>query len=453
MKLSVLLTALVPLFFASACAPASSDGDCTDGSDNDADGLIDSQDPGCALNGDSEAPDPVLYACNDTVDNDGDGRIDTDDYGCANSQDDDEYNEPISACQDGEDNDGDGLTDFPNDPGCVLTLLDSEADDCPNGDGCPACANEIDDDSDGLLDYPADPGCNSAGDDDEFNADPSICGTTVLIQPLPTSGELMGQFGSSAPNELISPVCGGGGEEQVFIYEVTQARALLLSTDFPETTVDTVIYVRSECRMIDTEVGCNDGDFGSTLQIDRLEPGTYYIIVDTHTTVNEGVYRLQVSEFVPEHETCDATTAVCAPGLECKQAIVNGVPALDETCEAADPGTVVGFSVPVFLRGSFNGWTTDQGWELQQLPGQAVYTRTVSLSAGQHEFKIADADWGVANIGSSAGVATVNLNAPTTLANVSGTQNLLFDAATTGQYLFSLDATDLAQPVLTVSAL
>jgi hypothetical protein len=204
----------------------------------------------------------------------------------------------------------------------------------------------------------------------------------------------MGQFGSSAPNELISPDCGGGGEEHVYIYETTEPRALLLSTDFAETSVDTVLYLRSECRMIDTELGCHDGDAGSTLSLDRVEPGTYYLIVDTHTTVNEGVYRLQLSEFTPAQGPCDVSAANCAPGFECRLADESAVL---ETCETAAPDTVVGYGVPVFLRGDFNGWASDQNWELQKLPGQAVYRRSVALSAGSHQFKIADDSWGAVN--------------------------------------------------------
>ncbi len=334
MKYPFLVSLLIPLSLAS-CGVFSSSDDCSDGSDNDGDGLIDSADPGCTLNGDKESPDPVLTACNDTVDNDADGLIDTDDPGCADSLDDDEYNEPISACQDGVDNDEDGLIDFPNDPGCTVSFKDSEEDDCPDGPGCPACANGVDDDEDGLTDYPEDDGCNAAGDSDEFNSDPSICGSAVLIQPLPAGGEVMGVFSGNAANELISDGCGGSGEEHVYVYEPTTAQTLVLTTDFAETAVDTVIYLRSDCRDPDTEYGCND-DAGlgvSTLNVARVEPGTYYIIVDTVSSTTQGHYRLGVTTYTPEKEPCVPAASTCAPGLECRIFVEGGIAAASETCE------------------------------------------------------------------------------------------------------------------------
>src|SRR5205823_3424343 len=67
---------------------------CSDGRDNDGDGLIDAQDPGCHTDG--NAGNAASY----------------------NPQDTDEYNAPAApACSDGRDNDGDGLIDSA-DPGC-----------------------------------------------------------------------------------------------------------------------------------------------------------------------------------------------------------------------------------------------------------------------------------------------------------------------------------------------
>lgn len=337
MKYPVLVSLLLPLTLSlSGCGLFSSSDDCNDGADNDGDGLIDSMDPGCTLNGDKEAPDPILTACNDGVDNDADGLIDTQDPGCTDSLDEDEYNEPIAACSDGIDNDSDGLVDFPNDPGCTVSFKDSEEDDCPNGATCPQCANGIDDDSDGQTDYPDDLGCNAAGDLDEFNADPSICGAAVLIQPLPTSGEVMGNFSGAGNNELISNGCGGTGEEHVYIYQPTVAQTLVITTDFPDTAVDTVLYIRSECRQTATELGCNDdaGDGVSTLTIARVEPGTtYYVVVDTASPTQTGDYRLKVNTFIPAKEECTPAGTACAPGLECRFFTENGVTAATQTCE------------------------------------------------------------------------------------------------------------------------
>src|SRR5690606_36034198 len=63
--------------------------------------------------------------CSDGADNDGDGLVDfPDDPGCESADDDSELDGRPPACSDGVDNDGDGLVDHPADPGC-----DSPEDD------------------------------------------------------------------------------------------------------------------------------------------------------------------------------------------------------------------------------------------------------------------------------------------------------------------------------------
>jgi hypothetical protein len=120
---------------------------CSDGRDNDGDGLVDAADPGCDA-GNSEAPNnrPAQASdCHDGRDNDGDGLIDAaQDPGCANGGSEAGSGAPStttttttttapttttvpppstsatppSECSDGRDNDGDGLIDRPADPGC-----------------------------------------------------------------------------------------------------------------------------------------------------------------------------------------------------------------------------------------------------------------------------------------------------------------------------------------------
>ncbi|MFH1589530.1 MAG: hypothetical protein ABIB43_03115 [archaeon] len=145
--------------------------ECSDGIDNDNDGLIDyPNDPGCeSTEDDDEYNDPIIvYQCSDGLDNDGDGLIDfPSDPGCDSLTDDDEYNYVhVPECRDGIDNDNDGLIDYPNDPGCESTEDDDEYND-------PIivyqCSDGIDNDGDGLIDFPSDPGCDSLTDDDEYN--------------------------------------------------------------------------------------------------------------------------------------------------------------------------------------------------------------------------------------------------------------------------------------------
>lgn len=67
-----------------------------------------------------------LFECSDGIDNDFDGLIDfPNDLGCTDGGDDDETN---SQCNDSLDNDTDGLIDFPDDPGCNGLQDDDETD-------------------------------------------------------------------------------------------------------------------------------------------------------------------------------------------------------------------------------------------------------------------------------------------------------------------------------------
>jgi hypothetical protein len=338
--------------------------DCRDGRDNDGDGRIDAADPACAAGGEGEAPDPAQCAdgvdndndgrmdypadpgctaaddtdeldtdtaCNNDLDDDGDLLIDSFDPGCTGPQDDDEVNPAL--CGDGVDNDGDTRADWPTDPGCSAPDDSDETDPVPP----PACANNADDDGDGAVDYPADPGCSSAGDADEYNTIQGACGVgeTPMV---PMGGVVMGSFPSPKPNVLSSPLCSGQGGEQGYKLVIPPGPpvSLLVSTDFPETTLDTVIYVRRMCKDAGTELGCDDdgGDVGaggsaSKLLLQQVTPGDLYVVVDSFGASSIGTYKLEVSPRVPLHEVCTVGGTECEPGLICREV----TPGAGFTCE------------------------------------------------------------------------------------------------------------------------
>lgn len=97
---------------------------CSDGIDNDEDGLIDQADPQCygpsGSEGFQDAGRSLLLECADGEDNDGDGLIDRDDPDCISPSSSESGGPPgfTSACSDGSDNDGDGPADYPNDSDC-----------------------------------------------------------------------------------------------------------------------------------------------------------------------------------------------------------------------------------------------------------------------------------------------------------------------------------------------
>ena len=142
-------------------------GECSDGADNDLDGLYDCMDPDCEPSTDCSGGD------------DDDSQGDDDD-----SQGDDDTSGGESDCSNGIDDDSDGLTDC-------------DDSDCAQDDACSGsgddddttaqefdCANSIDDDGDGLIDCSdpdcvQDPACNGSGDDDDTTAQEFNCANNV----------------------------------------------------------------------------------------------------------------------------------------------------------------------------------------------------------------------------------------------------------------------------------
>ena len=171
-----LIWGLLPICLLLACdeggdAESEKDGGlslCADGLDNDEDGRIDLEDPGCSTPEDGdEGGEP---ACVDRLENDGDGRIDfPQDPGCETPEDEDEKEAIPAQCQNQLDDDEDGRIDFPQDRGCS-----SPGDEDESDEASPQCSDGLDNDEDGYTDFPGDPGCGSHLDDDEADERPTV---------------------------------------------------------------------------------------------------------------------------------------------------------------------------------------------------------------------------------------------------------------------------------------
>ncbi|MBP8811854.1 MAG: hypothetical protein KBG48_36145 [Kofleriaceae bacterium] len=292
--------------------------ECEDGRDNDDDGLIDEVDPACIEGADRESQDPTP-ACADGVDNDGDGNTDhPNDPGCTGPTDDDEFDPGEPDCSDGADNDGDGKTDYPNDPGCANANQDSEADTCATG-ACPACGDGDDNDGDGQTDFPNDTGCNSANDNDEFVLNPGACGPGLNVGLLPTTFPVTGTIGGGI-SRLLSADCGGRAAEVAYAVVVDRPVVMVASTDNAATTVNTVLYLRTNCTDAATELECADDvsatNNRSTLTV-ALTPGAYFLVVDGRDLASTGMFSLDVDFYAGQGETCGGDIT-CAPGYECR---------------------------------------------------------------------------------------------------------------------------------------
>ena len=161
-------------------------------------------------------------ACSDGIDNDGDGLTDSaEDPGCFGPEDRQEY----SQCSDGIDNDNDGLTDFGMDPGCFAPFYPFESPACDDGvdnnddglvdlddPGCferfdqregLACNDGLDNDEDGLTDFEEDGGCDGPMDTTETGApagavpDGNTTPGTQLTVERANSGDLTLSWGAS----------------------------------------------------------------------------------------------------------------------------------------------------------------------------------------------------------------------------------------------------------------
>lgn len=99
----------------------------------------------------------------------------------------------------------------------------------------------------------------------------------------------------------------------------------------------------------------------------------------------------------------------------------------------------------VLLRGDMNGW--DESLPFSYIGG-GIYSQTLNLAAGDHGFKLASADWSTVNLG--GGLALVAGGESVTLQPGSN-DNLSLSVATSSDYTFTLNASDIAAPSLSVS--
>ncbi len=317
-----------------ACSDSGNTNDCSDGKDNDGDGKVDDADPGC-ITDQRENADEGKAKCGNGVDDDGDGKIDfPDDPQCIDANDDTEDGATPPKCSDNRDNDGDGKIDFPFDPGCSAPNADDEVDDCPDGPLCPQCSNGKDDDNNGMMDYPNDMGCTGASDNDEFTRNLAACGANVSITPFPMGNEVTGTLQDSAPSRLNSPTCGGSGTEVVYELRIIQPVVVNVTTDFPETTADTVLYIRgTDCASPASELTCNNDisiQKPASAISASLAPGVYYLVVDNAAGALGGAFKLRLESRAGEGSTC-------ATGADCDSSLVCRIPVGETRMQCAKP--------------------------------------------------------------------------------------------------------------------
>ncbi|MDP6944534.1 MAG: hypothetical protein QF464_10325, partial [Myxococcota bacterium] len=118
-----------------------------------------------------------------------------------------------------------------------------------------------------------------------------------------TSGTTEDVMGKIQATDANSSTCGGAGGTDV-TYRIDLAERSLINvatvSPFPMR-----LYIRSETCADGEVVYCATDDFSTT----PLEPGTYFLVVDSDDPGAKGNFTLAVSRtpaVLPEHDTCDS---------------------------------------------------------------------------------------------------------------------------------------------------
>jgi hypothetical protein len=144
----------------------------------------------------------------------------------------------------------------------------------------------------------------------------------------------------------------------------------------------------------------------------------------------------------------DTLLTITQPGIYLFEldAVDPGAPVLTITLLEAAP-----YALDMFVRGSFNDFGLTDELIYQ---GAGRYAAQVTLNRSEHLFKIADALFGGTTTfsGDASVSAPIALDTPTTLVAAPGLGNdTSIDIVQPGIYLFDLDASDPAAPILIVS--
>ncbi|HEY5920740.1 MAG TPA: hypothetical protein VIV11_03675, partial [Kofleriaceae bacterium] len=202
-------------------------------------------------------------------------------------------------CSDGLDNDNDMKTDYPNDPGCIDSADDTEA----NPAILPVCADGMDNDTDTLTDFPADYGCAAASGTSEVfcmgETDPTAAITTKT-----TTGT------TTATANDWSPSCSSFSTASDKVYALQlPVPVQTLTVDTIGSSYDTVLTMRNAQCTAEIPLACNDdggGSLTSKIDLSNVSPGNYAIVVDGYNA-NNGAYTLNVRGTVATGTSCTSS--------------------------------------------------------------------------------------------------------------------------------------------------
>jgi pullulanase len=105
-------------------------------------------------------------------------------------------------------------------------------------------------------------------------------------------------------------------------------------------------------------------------------------------------------------------------------------------------------SQTIYLKGSFNGWGNVDELVYQ---GDSTYQVDMVLTAGNYEFKFANADWSDINYGALADDPVINLGEPKLL--YYNAANIQLTIPADGTYRFTVTGPNESAPKMTVTPL
>ena len=118
---------------------------------------------------------------------------------------------------------------------------------------------------------------------------------------------------------------------------------------------------------------------------------------------------------------------------------------LSAIATAGAPDVVPYGDTTVYVRGGMNGWGEVDNFTYL---GDGVYQVAIELEANDYEFKVASGDWSTVNLGAPESGNVVEEGVDFTL--TSGGENLALSIVNASTYMFTIDASNIDAPVLTV---
>ncbi len=115
-----------------------------------------------------------------------------------------------------------------------------------------------------------------------------------------------------------------GGPEQIYTLHVMTRTGVILTTN---AMFDTVLSIRRACDSMTGEIACNDDIMGGNLNSrirTTLDPGDYFVVVDTFAMGTGGMYTLTLTSFSPAANSTCATAATLTPGTAAMGDVLTG---------------------------------------------------------------------------------------------------------------------------------